>query len=148
MSDPSTEAAGRAVVHRYLDAVAALDLDALAATLHEDVVMDLPFAPEGIPQRVEGKPDVTAFFDGMPGMITPLNFHDQRVEAIAGRQGEFVAEYVSDAKILATGLPYRNTYIARFSVRDGRIVRFAEYFDPLVFVEALGGTVTPAGAGA
>jgi ketosteroid isomerase-like protein len=139
MTTPSPEQ----VVHRYLDAVGSLDLTALAETFAPNVVMDLPFAPADIPRHLEGKPAVTAFFDAMPQMITPLHFHDYRIEVIAGEPGSLIAHYTSDARILATGLPYRNTYISRFHVDDGLITWFAEYFDPLVFVEALGGVVTP-----
>lgn len=38
--------------------------------------------------------------------------------------------------MLPTGRPYRNTYISRFSVRDGRLTQVAEFFDPLVFPQA------------
>jgi uncharacterized protein len=107
--------------------------------------MDLPFAPPGFPRRVEGKADVTAFFAGMPDMITPLRFHDYRLDAVTDDPGSIVAQYASDARILATDLPYRNSYIARFRVRGGAITWFAEYFDPVALVEALGGTVTMPG---
>ncbi|GAA4906040.1 ketosteroid isomerase-like protein [Actinomycetospora succinea] len=133
------------VVRAYLDAVGALDLEALADTLADDVVMDLPYAPPGFPRRVEGKADVTAFFAGMPAMITPLRFHDYRLDALADDPGSIVAQYASDARILATDRPYRNSYIARFRVRGGAITWFAEYFDPVTLVEALGGTVTMPG---
>jgi uncharacterized protein len=133
------------VVRRYLDAVGALDLDALAGTFAGDVVMDLPYAPPGFPRRVEGKDDVVGFFSGMPDMITPLRFHDYRLDALADDPGSVVAQYASDARILATDRPYRNTYVSRFQVRGGEIVWFAEYFDPITLVEALGGTVTMPG---
>jgi hypothetical protein len=42
-----------------------------------------------------------------------------------------------------TGLAYRNEYIARFTVRDGKISRFAEYLDPIRYVIAIGGKVDP-----
>ncbi|GLZ45391.1 hypothetical protein Acsp06_15760 [Actinomycetospora sp. NBRC 106375] len=139
MSDPDT------VVRRYLDAVGALDLDALADTFAPEVVMDLPYAPPGFPRRVEGREGVTGFFAAMPEMITPLRFHDYRIDAVADDPGSIVAQYASDARILATDRPYRNTYISRFQVRGGAITWFAEYFDPITLVEALGGTVTMPG---
>lgn len=141
MSTPDPES----VVRRYLDAVGALDLDALADTFADDVVMDLPYAPPGFPRRVEGSDGVIAFFAGMPDMITPLRFHDYRLDALADDPGSIVAQYASDARILATDRPYRNTYISRFQVSDGAITWFAEYFDPVTLVEALGGTVTMPG---
>ena len=43
----------------------------------------------------------------------------------------------------ATNLPYRNQYIGRFRIRDGKIVTFAECLDPTRFVIAVGGAVVP-----
>ena len=47
-------------------------------------------------------------------------------------------EYRSDCTMLPTGAPYRNRYVGLFTVRDGKLAEFAEYFDPVVFLEALG----------
>jgi len=38
--------------------------------------------------------------------------------------------------------PYRNRYISRFTVRDGKITYLAEFFDPIRLVTAMGGGVT------
>ena len=134
-----------AVVTRYLDAVGALDLDALADTFADDVVMDLPYAPPGFPTRVDGKEGVTGFFAALPEMITPLAFHDYELHLLADDAESVLAHYASDARIRTTDRPYRNSYVSRFRVTDGAIIWFAEYFDPLVLVEALGGTVTMPG---
>jgi ketosteroid isomerase-like protein len=42
-----------------------------------------------------------------------------------------------------TNLPYRNEYIGRFRIRDGKITVFAEYLDPTRFVTAVAGAVLP-----
>lgn len=41
----------------------------------------------------------------------------------------------------AFGADYRNEYVARFSVRDGRISRFAEYMNPIILFKAMGGQI-------
>ena len=130
----------RDVVRGYLDAVGSLDLEALARSFHDDVVMDLPYAPPGFPQQVSGKPAVCEFFAGMPGFVAPLSFYDYQLVLVPETE-EVIAEYRSASEVLATGNPYRNRYISRFTVRDGVIERFAEYFDPLILIEALGGRV-------
>ena len=43
--------------------------------------------------------------------------------------------------IKPTNAEYRNVYVSRFTVRDGKITRFAEHYDPIRLVVALGGTV-------
>ena len=38
--------------------------------------------------------------------------------------------------MLSTGKPYRNDYVAFFTVRGDKLAAFTEYFDPLVFLAA------------
>jgi ketosteroid isomerase-like protein len=132
--------ADRAVVVAYLDAVGRLDLPAIEATFDEDVELVLPYAPPGFPKVSRGRTEAMAVYP--EGVMEPMRFADYRIDALEGRPGEWVAEYTSDTTVIPTGRPYRNTYISRFSIRDGRIVRLAEFFDPVVLVVALGGAVS------
>lgn len=136
---------GRALIKSYLDAVGTLSIEAIAPLFHEDGKLDVPYAPDGIPRRIEGRAAIDAFYKALPEMVTPLNFADYRIWELE-ESGEFVAEYTSDSSMKESGAPYRNTYVARITVRDGKIARFAEFFDPIPLVEALGGAVVPPGA--
>ncbi|MEX5717043.1 nuclear transport factor 2 family protein [Geodermatophilus maliterrae] len=136
MTDPE----GRAVVVAYLDAVGRLDLPAIEATFADDVELVLPYAPPGFPKVSRGRAEAMKVYP--EGLMDPMDFADHRIDALADRPGEWVAEYTSNTRVLTTGRPYRNTYISRFSVRDGRITRLAEFFDPIVLVTALGGEVS------
>jgi uncharacterized protein len=132
MTDPQE----RAVVEAYLDAVGRLDLPAIEATFADDVELVLPYAPPGFPKVSRGR---AAAMEVYPeGLMDPMRFSDYRIDALEGRPGEWLAEYTSDTRVLTTGRPYRNTYISRFSIRNGRITRLAEFFDPIVLVTALG----------
>lgn len=132
------------LVHRYLDAVGTLNLDKLTATLHEEAELVLPYAPPGIPSLTQGKAAFVEFMAAMPRMVSPLNFHAADVLTLEDPD-ELVAEYRSDARNIATGAPYRNTYIARIRIKEGFIVRYAEFFDPLIFVNVFGeGAEAPA----
>jgi uncharacterized protein len=131
-----TDPQERAVVEAYLDAVGRLDLPAVEATFADDVELVLPHAPPGFPEVSRGR---AAAMEVYPeGLMDPMRFSDHRIDALEGRPGEWVAEYTSDTRVLTTGRPYRNTCISRFSIRDGRITRLAEFFDPIVLVTALG----------
>ena len=130
---------GRDVVVAYLDAVGRLDLPAIEATFAEDVELVLPYAPPGFPKVSRGRVEAMQVYP--EGLMEPMRFDGYRIDALEGRPGEWLAEYTSDTTVLTTGRPYRNTYISRFTVRDGRITRLAEFFDPIVLVTALGGEV-------
>ena len=130
---------GRDVVVAYLDAVGRLDLPAIEATFAEDVELVLPYAPPGFLKVSRGRAAAMQVYS--EGLMDPMDFSGYRIDALEGRPGEWVAEYTSDTRVLTTGRPYRNAYISRFSVRDGRITRLVEFFDPIVLVTALGGEV-------
>lgn len=135
---------GEQVVRTYIDIMNRLDLDAFADLVTDDVVVRLPYAPDPVPKVTEGKAAVVGLYGGFPSLVSPLGFHDLQITPLPG-EGEFLATYRSDATMLATGRPYRNDYIATFTVRDGKLAAFTEYFDPLVFVTAGGATVQPPG---
>lgn len=138
--------AGKALITSYLDAVATLDVDAVAPLFTEDGKVVIPYAPEGIPPVIEGRDAIEAYYKALPGMATELNFSNYRIHAL-DEDGEFVAQYTSDSSMKSTGAGYRNIYITRVTVRDGKIAVLAEFFDPIPLVKALGGRVITATAG-
>jgi ketosteroid isomerase-like protein len=138
----TTMANDKKVVEAYLDAVGALDVANVAPLFHEDGRVLLPYAPLGTPNEVAGRSAIKDYYEMLPQMITALNFSGYRVQAVEN-EGEYVAEYTSDASMRATGAAYRNTYITKVTVKDGLITELTEFFDPIRLVEALGGTVVP-----
>jgi uncharacterized protein len=89
---------------------------------------------------------VTDWFAGLPGLMTPLNFANYDIVAVA-REGEYLARYTGEATVLTTGLPCKNNYVSILTVRDGLIISSTEFFDSIALVSGLGGTVTPPGQG-
>jgi ketosteroid isomerase-like protein len=130
-----------AVASRYIDAINGWDFETMRELLAEDAVFEMPFAPDGFERKLVGRENILAFVTTVPDFIDAENLHDVRLQTYHADPGEVVAEYKSDMVLKPTGLEYRNEYVSRFTVRDGRITRFAEYYDPIRLVVALGGTV-------
>jgi uncharacterized protein len=133
------------IIGRYIDAINRWDFDTQRELLADDAVFEMPYAPDGFERRFVGREDIIAFVETIPSIIDAENLHDVRLETFASDPGEIVAEYRSDMLIKPTNAVYRNEYVGRFTVRDGRIARFAEYYDPIRLVIALGGSVNSAG---
>lgn len=135
-------AANIALVRRYLDALNQWDLDAMRGMTTEDVVFEVPFRMEGFERYTRGRDRYiellrqasTVMIDGSE------NLYDIFVDTLGSNPNELYAEYKSDMK-LRSGAPYRNEYVARFAVREGRIARFAEYLNPIVLFTAMGGRI-------
>jgi uncharacterized protein len=141
MDDAQLREANMATVRRYIDAINAWDFDTQSALLAEDAVFEMPYAPDGFERRITGRDEIIAFVETIPAITDAENLHDVRLETFHSDPGEIVAEYRSDMVIKPTGAVYRNEYICRFTVRDGTVTRFAEYYDPIRLVLALGGSV-------
>ena len=75
--------------------------------------------------------------------MDPETLHDLRIDTCAGDASDVIAEYKSATRMKTTNLPYRNEYIGRFRICEGKITAFAEYLHPTRFVIAVGGAVVP-----
>ena len=145
VNDQQHREANMDVVRQYIDAINVWDFDAKRKLLAEDAVFEMPFAPEGFEKRFVGRENIIAFVETVPSIIDAENLHDLRLETFHSDPGEILAQYKSDMVIKTTNAEYRNNYLSRFTVRDGQITYFAEYYDPIRLVIALGGSVQSAG---
>lgn len=145
MSDADLREINVAIVSRYIDAINRWDFDTKRELLAENAVFEMPYAPDGFERKIVGRDNIIAFVQTVPSIIDAENLHDVRLETYSADPGEIVAEYKSDMVIKPTGAEYRNDYISRFTVRGGKITRFAEYYDPIRLLIALGGSVASGG---
>jgi ketosteroid isomerase-like protein len=139
MKDEELRVDSLRLVREYIDAINSWDLARMRALLAEDAVMEMPYAPEGFERRIEGRERILPFVELVSRLIPAENLHDLELDTLHSNPGEVVCTYKSDMRINSN--PYRNEYIARWTVRDGKISYFGEYFDPIRLVVALGGSV-------
>lgn len=117
-----------AVVSRFITCLAALDVPGMAACLSDDVVLELPAAPEGMPREVVGLAAFRGFFEPVAALWDRFELNDLAVHPSATEPGTVFLEYDSDASN-DRGMAYANTYLSKATVREGRIVRYREMFD-------------------
>jgi len=140
---------GLAVAQEFIRAVEAKDIDAVARTLADDARQLFMHArgatnPEGVTAivagrtrglcvaDVKGRSEVLAYTGALFDKFSPLRWrdHDWRISPDGG---EIFFHGVGDMALARTGRPYRNTYVTRFDVEDGRIVLMAEYGNALMY---------------
>lgn len=122
MSDPTT------VLKRLLACLEAFDFEGIDALLDEDAVFDFPYRASN--QTVSGRAAIVEHLRvGLGGFLKSIRFH---IAAIYPSQdGEFVvAEYTSEGERVAGG-SYRNRYVTVVQARDGRVLLYREYYNPL-----------------
>lgn len=128
----------RQVVEELLRLLLAKDMQGFADLWAEDGVIEFPFAALHFPESVEGRENVREYMAHYPDMldvreITSSTIHDTVDGDVA------IIEFEVDGVVVATGRPYHAGYIAVITTRDGEIVRYRDYWSPLMAIEALGG---------
>jgi ketosteroid isomerase-like protein len=141
MSDDKLREQNMAIVRAYIDALNAWDFDKIRQLLDDDARFEMPYAPAGFERQLRGKENILAFVETVPEIIDAENLHDVEMHTFHDDPAEIVATYKSDMEIKPKMTPYANDYITRWTVRDGKVTYFAEYYDPVRLVEALGTTV-------
>jgi len=138
--DPADSAAGprlaKDAILRFFKAVATRDAAALAQSITDDAVYEIPFSESGSTEpggfrRYVGVAEVVGFW-----MATtengPKSLGAEDVELSITADGSRVFIEQRGNMVLRDGRPYRNKYVFRFSIRDGRVNHVREYFNPVI----------------
>lgn len=104
----------------------------------EDIVFQFPYAPSGAVVEVQGKPRLAAYLAKVGALIT---FDAMEMPVMhASKDGEtYILEFSCKGHVAATGIIYDQSYISVIRVRDGKILQYRDYWNPLILLEAVGG---------
>ncbi|GGQ31898.1 nuclear transport factor 2 family protein [Streptosporangium pseudovulgare] len=100
----------------------------------EDGLAEFPFAPDGWPRRLEGKEAIAAYMRHYPDHIDLHDFPDLRIHQTTDPQ-TIVVEMRGVGRLVETGAPFDMTYVVVVTVRDGRIISYRDYWNPLAVQE-------------
>jgi ketosteroid isomerase-like protein len=126
-------AANRAVLERAISLIGTGEYAALGGLYADDYILELPYSDP--PKRLEGRREIAEYVGPQLGtfvftlMLTAV--HDCVDPDL------LIAEYTSDGHVSTTGKTYRNTYIALWRFRDGKVCGVKEFSNPMVAAEAL-----------
>lgn len=98
-------------------------------------VQEMPYSPEGFPKKLEGKA-AHQQYSSLPENYHSMQFVDRIVHETSN-PAVFIIEYNGIVTIKATGKLYNNVYCGVFTVQNNKLVRFKEYFDPVILQAAL-----------
>lgn len=128
-------------VAALLDAENARDLRAMEQLLDPAVTFEMPFAPGG-DMSVTGRDQLLALLSASLDAENGT-YAEWRLVVTAlyetSTPGVVFAEYAAEA-VTRLGTTYHQAYVARFSVRDGSIMRWREWFNPEPLAEIMSET--------
>lgn len=117
-----------------LELLLAKDIAAWVGLWAEDGVLEFPFAPEGWPGKLDGRDAIAAYMQAYPEHIDLHEFPDVRIHETADPD-TIVVEMRGVGRLVETGAPFDMRYIAVVTVREGQIVSYRDYWNPLVVSE-------------
>ncbi|WBB80298.1 nuclear transport factor 2 family protein [Micromonospora sp. WMMD882] len=143
MTDTTTEArrdGSRAVFARQLKLLETGGITEWVALFHPDGVLEFPYAPPGFPREVRGTEAIHAHMRNFPEQLdvtfSGVVHHDTVDPELV------VAEFEAVGTALVSGRPFRQRYVSLLWLRDGRITRYRDYWNPLAVLAAIGGPDT------
>ncbi len=114
------------------------DVSAWLDMFAEDGAMEFPFAPDGYPKQVRGKAALAAYLAGFPHRFRIDRVVTFVVHPVADPNLAIV-EFSVEGTAIPTGRPYHQSYVGIITLREGKIVNYRDYWNPLTSLIALGG---------
>lgn len=99
------------------------------------VIFEFPYAPDGYPERLVGRDQLAAHLARLAPL---LRFDGFELEATHACGDTFVLEFTCEGSSVETGVAYNQSYISVVTLREGRIARYKDYWNPLVALAAIG----------
>ncbi len=132
------DSAFAATFERGLQSLVDKDVTGWVSMWAEDGVMEFPYAPPGYPQRLDGKAAIADYMRDYPATIEIASF---TVEAFhqTVNPDVVIVEFSVDGRAVKTGRSYTMRYVGVITLRDGKVVSYRDYWNPLVAAAALGG---------
>jgi ketosteroid isomerase-like protein len=134
MSEPVSTATPREVFERVLRLILERQYAAYVDLFAADAMFELPFAPPGVPRRIEGREQIRVFMQaGRERVQTATRqweFHSIVVHETVDPE-VIVTEFEVDGVATATGERYRFANLQVLRVRNGEIVSLRDYWNPL-----------------
>jgi uncharacterized protein len=127
----------REVVERVLRASREQDTDAFVSLIAPDGHVEWPYAPPGLPSRVEGRERIREFLTATANGLVRFDEYRGTVVHETTDPEVVIVEYDVHGTVIPTGAPLRQTVIAVIRVRDGLVVSYRDYLNPLVLAETL-----------
>ena len=104
--------------------------DQMADLYAPDVVIEIPFAPDGIPAITNGRETMRARMNAAASLFTFDSVSDVTLHETADPE-VVIAEYRIHGHLSSSGKPFSLTFVMVTRVRDGLIVWSRDYGNPL-----------------
>ncbi|WP_211222530.1 nuclear transport factor 2 family protein [Actinokineospora enzanensis] len=116
-----------------------IDGEPIGDLLAEDVVVEMPFAPAGRARRIEGRAAFVEFAAAGRAAL-PFSIEESR-DVVVHRTADpdvIIVEYELVARLHRDGRRASAPFIGVLTTRDGLVVHWREYQNPMAMAAAMG----------
>lgn len=114
------------------------DVRSLLDLCAEDAVVEFPYAAN-TPRRLEGKETIYNYIKDALAQMSDLVFTNIHTYPTTN-PNILWAEFHGEAIIVSTGRHYQQDYAIRLETKEGKLVHYREYWNPMSAIEAWGDT--------
>jgi ketosteroid isomerase-like protein len=118
----------------WLEVFAEGDFESFPGEVSPDFVLQLPFAPPGVPTEIRGREAVRETLRASSTRRSKLVFED--VVILRTEDPELVVTTARAEAKLSSGGIYRNRYVMLTRIRDRMVLQHVEYLNPLAVMES------------
>jgi ketosteroid isomerase-like protein len=129
----------RDVVERVLRAGRERHIETFLELMASDGYVEWPYRPAGVPGRLQGRAEIR---DHLTKVAKNLIRFDEYRNVMMHETTDpevIIVEYDAHGVVVATGAPFEQTVIAVIRVRNGQILSYRDYVNPLPLAAALAG---------
>ena len=122
----------------FFAALEASDIPRFLKIWADDGVQEMPYAPPGFPNRLDGKAAIEKQYGPLPAAYDGMTFPLESLRA-TDDPNVVIAEFRGSIG-LKSGGRYDNRYVGVFKFNDeGKLIHYSEYFDPFVLLAGFPG---------
>ncbi|MBW5469229.1 nuclear transport factor 2 family protein [Brevibacillus formosus] len=142
MTDATTKLSQEAeeVVKNFLLFMLEKDMEQWIELWDDNAVFEFPYAPQNYPSKIEGKPAIYNYIKDFPQKMDLFQFSVPHIHHTAA-SNHVIVEFECEGQVIATGLPYNQKYVSVIQIKDKKIIHYKDYWNPLVAIEAFGGSM-------
>ena len=121
-----------------MDAFLAKDMRGWADFCDENVVVEFPFSPDPASKKLVGRAAIYEYLRNYPSVIDVKTIPTMKIHS-TDDPNTVIAEWSVSGKVISNGNPYEMSYATFVTFRDGLVVNYREYWNPMAFMAALSG---------
>ena len=127
------------LLRHSLDTFLAKDIKGWAELCDVNVVVEFPFAPDEASRRMVGRAAFYEYLKDYPSVID-LRKTDTMSICATDDPNRAIAEWSVSGRVI-NGNPYEMSYATFVTFKNGLIVNYREYWNPIAFLAAMDGTM-------